>query len=607
MLSQDGQVALVFNGEIYDFQEHRQALVASGHAFVGHSDTEVLLHLYQVHGPAMLGMFHGMFALAVWDRRRNSLLLARDPSGIKPLFLRRGPDVLAFASEIKALLVDPRFERQPDLVSLAAYLSYLYVPPPATAFAGIERLLPGEALMISPSGEKRWRYHHFEVTPKRPMASLDAVADSLDALLNKVVAQQQVADVPVGAFLSGGIDSALLVAMMAKQRQAAGSQEPLVAFTVGFSGPAADETADARAIAQQLGVQHRVLTLDAEIAHAGIDAVVEQFDEPFANPTALLVEVLCGFARKEVTVALTGDGGDEAFGGYPRYRATRALGLWSHLPSPLRKHVVGPLVDQLPEGLGPQFLRDNARRLRRFVHAADGDFAPTYRDWLGHYTLESLHELLMPEAGARVQERLQLHGADLGRTLSELGRLGTGVDPLDAACLADVYGFLPDNVLALSDRMSMRHALELRVPFADDRVIDFGLRLEPKWKMTSAALLGSRGRHASKRVLRHLAARYVAGDAASRPKQGFVAPMQRWLAGPLAPLLDSALAPDSLHRRGLVRSGAVQRMRAEHASGARDHTWHLWALLILERWWQLRIDRPMEPVADREVATQRWN
>jgi asparagine synthase (glutamine-hydrolysing) len=540
--------------------------------------------------------------LCIWDRRRQSLLLARDPSGIKPLFFRRDPDTLAFASEIKSLIVDPRVPRQPDVTALAGYLAYLYVPPPATALRGIERLLPGEAMEVTANGCRRWRYHQFAVAPKQVFTHLDAAADALESVLAAVVAEQQVADVPVGAFLSGGIDSGLLVALMARQRARLGVRQPLLAFTVGFGGDGADETAAAAALAQSLGVQHRVLTVQADAVAAGLDAVVTQFDEPFGNPTALLTDLLCQFARREVTVALSGDGGDEAFGGYPRYRATRALGLWARLPAGLRDGLLVPLVDRLPERRGPTAWRDQARRMRRFVHAAQGPFAHTYRDWLGHYSATGLHQLLQPAAWAEVEAHLTRHDGDVGSTTAALAGLAADTDPLDAACLADVYGFLPDNVLALSDRMSMRHALELRVPYADDRVLDFGLRLEPRWKMTAAALAGSSGKNASKRVLRHVAARHLPNAVVARPKQGFVAPMAGWIAGPLAPLMQQTLSESRIAARGLVDPAAVTRMHAEHRSGQRDHTWHLWSLLVLERWWQLRVDAPPD-CADRAVTT----
>jgi asparagine synthase (glutamine-hydrolysing) len=301
-----------------------------------------------------------------------------------------------------------------------------------------------------------------------------------------------------------------------------------------------------------------------------------------------MIDVLCQQARKTVTVAVTGDGGDEAFGGYPRYRATWPLWAWQRLPHALRADLLPQLAARLPEGRDDQPF---TRRLRRFLTASGGTFAATYRDWLSQHTLPALWNLLTPEALEQITRQHQGLPQDLGRTLAVLAELPADTSPLDAACFADVHGFLPDNVLALSDRLSMRHALELRVPFADRRIVDFGLHLPVLMKSTPAALLGSSGKHAAKRVLRAVASRYVPDNVTKRPKQGFVAPMGAWLAGPLRPLAEDALSPARLQSRGLVRPEAVAQMQAEHAAGTRDHTWHLWSLVVLEAWFQARVDR----------------
>jgi asparagine synthase (glutamine-hydrolysing) len=590
MESADQRLTLVFNGEIYNFQGLRAELQAMGRQFRSHSDTEVILHLYDAYGDAMLQRLEGMYALALWDNRERRLLLARDPVGIKPLFYHQpAAGQLTFASEIKALLANPQISRQPDVRALAGYLSYLYVPPPATAFAAVQQLLPGHKLVIDDRGQQIERFRQFSVAPKLVFDNVREAADQLEQRLLHVVGEHMVADVPVGAFLSGGIDSGLLVALMARlQRERGGG--PLKTFTVGFGseGQHIDETARAAEIAQQLGVSHRIIRISGDLAETRFSHIIEQFDEPFANPTALMVDVLCQGAREEVTVAVTGDGGDEAFGGYPRYRATRLLAAWRQLPALLRDQLLPALAAQIPEkadGL-PLF-----RHAKRFLRASAGSFAETYRDWLGHYTRAELAGLLTPEALAHLGEGPDGFGpTDLGNTLSSLADLPPDADPLDAACLADLHGFLPDNVLALSDRMSMRHALELRVPLADRRIVDFGLRLPPAMKMTAAALAGSSGKLASKRVLREVASRYLQPSAVRLPKQGFVAPLGTWLGGPLRGLLETATSAETLNKRGLVRADAVARMKAEHLAGRRDHTWHLWALMVMEAWFQGRVD-----------------
>lgn len=586
MATPDGALVLVFNGEIYNFQSLRRQLERDGCQFQSHSDTEVILHLYARHGDAMLRMLEGMFAIALWDRPQQRLLLARDPSGIKPLFWRQPtPQTLVFASEIKALLVDPGCPRTPDLHALAGYLGHLYLSTPRTPFANVHHLRPGHALVLQAGRLTESVFATYQVAPKLRFGSMAEATDALDVLLREVVAEHMVADVPVGAFLSGGVDSSVLVALMQQLRRESGATSALRTFTVGFGaeGGGLDETAAAAEIARALGVAHEIIRVDAQLAVTGLSHVVEQFDAPFGNPTALMTDVLCRQARLGVTVAVTGDGGDEAFGGYPRYRATWALAALRGLPEPVRGRWLQQLSRHLPEGRDD---KPTLRRIRRFLGAASGPFAHTYRDWLSQYPHSELGGLLSPEA----VQKLGAIPADFGATLETLaGHAGDAL--LDQACLADVGGFLPDNVLALSDRMSMRHALELRVPFADRRVVDFGLRLPVRFKSTPAALVGSSGLHASKRVLRLLAQRYVPAVVTKRPKQGFVAPMGAWLAGPLAELTADALAPHRLAQRGLVRPELVARMQAEHQAGHRDHTWHLWSLVVLEHWFQLRVDK----------------
>ncbi len=610
MRSAEEDVAIVYNGEIYNFQELRAELAGQGVAFRSHSDTEVLLHLYRRDGDAMLERLAGMFALGIWDRRRRRLLLARDPSGQKPLFYRSRrtlpghPDQIAFASEAKALLVDPRVERRPDVRALAGYLAYSYVPPPGSAFEGIARVPPGGRLVWTPEGVSLDRYHRYTAQPKHRFPSPEAAADALESLLLEVVGQHMIADVPLGAFLSGGVDSGLMVAMMKRVKEQRGDREPVRTFTIGFGeeGRLYDETEPARALAKELGVDHTEIPMEADLAGERFHHVALQFDEPFANPTALLHDALCEATRNHVTVALAGDGGDECFGGYPRHRAVRALGLYQRMiPEPVRRGLMRRLADRIPERAeGSQGLR----RARRFLRSAERDLSGVYRDWLTFHDPDELAELLSEDAVARSG----VAGGDLGEMEATIADADDGrVDPLDLACLADVYGFLPNNVLRDSDRSSMRVALEVRAPYADVRVVDFGLRLEPSLKVSGPfAALVPGGRSVSKRLLRTVASRYLPSWIHTAPKQGFVAPMGTWLNGPLAPLLDRAIRPEVIEGRGLVRPDAVARMVQEHREGRRDRTWHLWELVILESWFERRIDRLDLPEPTRELKAEVW-
>lgn len=592
-----GQVAVAFNGEIYNYQSVRKALQARGHAFVSNSDTEVVVHAYLAYGDSCLDHLEGMYALAVWDRRHQRLLLARDPSGIKPLYWRGGsPDLLAFASEAKALLVDPRVDRKPDVAALCGYLAYLYVPTPRTAFDGLHALLPGHKLAWHRGRIAVERFHRYAAAPKRPPQSLAAAASDLETLLDTVVGEHMLADVPVGAFLSGGIDSGLLVAMMARRKRDRGDREPLRTYTVGFGreGHRWDEVDRAARLASHLGVTHEVVRIDATAAAQRFVHVAQQFDEPFANPTALVHDALCEGARREVTVAVAGDGGDEAFAGYPRHRATQVLRVWQHLPARLRS-ALGALERRLPEQAEAVPL---LRQVRRFVRTGSVSLAEAYRDWSTFYTPDHLGEILTADALAAIGGAVP---ADLGQVLDCVRGLGD-VDAVDAACLADLVGFLPDNVLRESDRVSMRHALEVRVPFADRRVVQFGLQLPVAHKLPPGGVWRGGGAAAGKRVLREVARRWLPAEIVDAPKQGFGAPMGAWLTGPLQGLLEQATDPTVLAQRGLVQPAAIERVKRDHFAGRRDHTWHLWALVVLESWFEQRIDRMALPEPVRVPA-----
>jgi len=603
MRSADGRLAVTFNGEIFNFLKLRKELEAQGRVFRSHSDTEVILHLYELHGDAMLQRLEGMYAIALWDAQSRRLLLARDPTGIKPLFYRTGPtpDVLAFASEIKALLVDPRVPRKADQRALAGYLTYLYVPPPGSAFAGISRLAPGHKLVLQGRHVRVQRFHRFQVQPKRVFSGLPEATQTLEDLLLDVVGEHMLADVPVGAFLSGGIDSGLLVAMMARLKRERGDIQRVRTFTVGFGseGKRWDEVDRAALLARHLDVEHQVVRIAPQTAEDRFHFVVQQFDEPFANPTALVHDVLCEGARRDVTVALAGDGGDEAFAGYPRHRATQILAVWQQLPRALREDVFGRFGRVLPERAeGLPLLR----QARRFLLAGSADFGSIYRDWLTYYPPAELRDLMTPSALDALGGAV---ASDLGQTEDAIAALGPDFDPLDAACYADISGFLPNNVLQESDRISMRHALEVRVPFADRRILDFGLRLPKHLRMAPTAIWTARGRAASKLLLREVAARYLPAEVVTAPKQGFGAPMGAWLMGPLRPLLEQATRPGVVERRGLVRSEAVTAMRDEHLAGRRDRTWNLWALVVLESWFEQRVDRLHLPEVDvRQVRVE---
>ncbi|MCO4763644.1 MAG: asparagine synthase (glutamine-hydrolyzing), partial [Myxococcales bacterium] len=563
MISDDGETVLVFGGEIYNFKALRQAMQAAGETFHTHSDTEVILRLYQREGDAFLSQLQGMFALAIWDRRAGRLLLARDPTGIKPLYVRLGAGQggagpVAFASECKALLRDPSFRRLPNELALGAYLSRLYVPRGDSAFEGIVQLRAGERLVWQGGEVQRTFFHRYAIDQGPSEATLSQSIDALDELLTEVTAQHLNADVPVGVFLSGGIDSGLLAALAMKHRRARGDHAPIRAFTLGFRGEsdAHDEVTQARLVAESLGLTHRVVRMDGRAMAARVGHIVDRFDEPYGNPTALLQDVICEAARRDVGVVLSGDGGDEAFAGYPRHRAVQAFAAVRSLPAAVRQPAMAALAKRLPNPSGE---RPWLRRLHKFLNAATGDFDAVYSQWLSHDTPEEQASLLTASARDRHWNAVALAPANAHPSATLLRR----------ACLTDVCDFLPDNVLRHADRMSMGHGLEVRVPLSDHRVVAFGLALPDAHRMTPlAALSGQPARDSSKRVLRHLAERYVPKSIVAAPKQGFVAPLGTWLATDLRDRTVEAIT--RLGHRGVIRPERADQMMKDHTSKRRD-------------------------------------
>ncbi|MBV9521892.1 MAG: asparagine synthase (glutamine-hydrolyzing), partial [Alphaproteobacteria bacterium] len=555
-VSADRRFVLTYNGEVFNYRDLRCALEAVGEKFATQSDTEILLRLLEREGVAGLGRVVGMFAFALWDRERKELLLGRDRLGIKPLLYAVLPDGgLAFASEIAALRPHPGIDLGLDRTALSEYLACLYVPAPRTLYRGIRKLPPGHVL--------RWRAGSApQIAPYWQPAftggrepSLDEAVEELMPLLRRAVADHMVADVPVGCFLSGGIDSSVIAALMAAELKRRGGP-PLRSFTMGFAEAAYDEREPARRVALHVGSLHTVLPGKARLADRAA-AMVERFGEPFGNPTALLVEDLSRQAREHVSVALVGDGGDEVFAGYPRYRGGLLAQRYRRLPAALRAGVVAPLAAFIPEssrGL------HGLRRAREFLTGANLPDDAMYAAWVEYFTPAERAALLPddPDPGSPIAA---LYGAAPSR------------DPLDAMQQTDLLSFLPGNLLAYGDAMSMAHALELRLPLLDHRLVETVGRLAP-------ALRVARG---EKTLLKAVARRLLPPAIVRRRKRGFNPPMGVWLRGDLAPLLAAHLRPDRLAALGIAWP-PVERLLAEHRRGSRDHALKIWALLVLDLW-----------------------
>lgn len=555
MASPCGRWVIAFNGEIYNYRQLKAELEATGEAFASTSDTEVLLRLLMRQGITALDRLIGMFAFALWDRDSRELLLVRDRLGVKPLVWGRLPGGgIAFASEIHALRAHPGLDLSLDRQALSGYLACLYVPQPRTIHAGIAKLPPGHWLRWRAGEVTSGRWWRPVYTGERT-PSMDEAAEELMPLLDSAVRLRLVADVEVGCFLSGGLDSSVLAALMARARREAG-EEPPRTFTMTFDEPAYDERDAARVVAEHIGSRHSELPARPEAA-ALLDEMVRLFGEPFGNPTALLIHDLSRKAREHLKVALVGDGGDEVFGGYPRYEGGVLAARYRALvPAPLRG-LAARLSGLIPESSAG---RHSLRRAREFLAAGNLPAAEMYASWVEYFD---------------PVERQALLGlaAPPPRPLAELYGDAGSVAPLDAMQQTDLDSFLPGNLLSYGDAMSMAVALELRLPFLDHRLVEAVGRIAPAVRFAAG----------KKTLLKAIARRLLPAEIIDRPKQGFNPPMGVWLKGDLKLLVAERLTRERMTAIGLDWR-AVDGLLAEQRAGRRDVALKVWALLVYEAW-----------------------
>jgi asparagine synthase (glutamine-hydrolysing) len=555
--NEDGTVKVIFNGAIYNFQELRRALMAGGHRFASRSDTEVLVHLYEEHGLGMLEHLRGMFAFALWDAGKRRLVVARDRMGVKPLYytsLGNGVD-FAFASELKALLQIPGIRRELDPEALAAYLAFLYVPHPRSALRGIHKLPPGHVLVHEAGRIRIERYWSLD-----PAAGVDP--DQVWEGLEEAVQLRLVADVPVGAFLSGGIDSSSIVAA------AAATGTPPDTFTVVFGGADErlyDERVDARETARAIGTTHHELEAKPDVGEL-LPEIVRHFDEPFGNPTALLTYELSRLTRQYVKVALAGDGADELFAGYPRFRGLVAAAAYRRVPGPVRA-LAAAGARALPESTRG---RHSLRRAREFALAPLDSLDDAYLSWITYFQPAARAGLLSSATAERLRE-----SAPPEQFLVGLFERAPRKDLVNRLSFVELQSFLPCNVLEYADKMSMAHGLEIRAPFTDHRLVEMVFALPGTEKLH---------RGTSKAALRRAVAGKVPSRALKKRKLGFNPPLGLWLRRDLSSLVDSYLDPEVVASRGLLRPEAVQALVSELRRGRRDVSLHVWALIVLEQW-----------------------
>ena len=566
--NEDGTVWAVQNGEIYNYLQLRAELAAAGHRFTSRGDTEVLVHLYEEHGPAFLERLRGMFAIALWDGRAGRLLLARDRLGIKPLFYGVHDGALHFGSEIKALLATG-FPRRLETAALHDYLSFDYVPGPRTMFQGIRKLGAGTVLEARAPDQARERaYWEFPPQPE-PNAGVEPasgaqVRTELTRRLDEAVRASMISDVPVGAFLSGGLDSGVVVALMARA-----SGRPVRTFTVGFRERSYDEMPQARRIARHFGTEHTEIVVEPR-AEDVVHALVEAFDEPFADSSAMASWFVAQAAARHVKVVLSGDGGDEVFGGYVIYQADRLRHHYRRLPEWLTGRALPWLVDRLPAS-DRKMSWD--LRAKRFVAHARSDPLAAHAGWRLIFTEEMKRSLYAPGFEAAAHDPVD--------ALRRPFLAYPGADLLNRLLVVDAKVSMVDDMLVKVDRTSMAHGLEVRVPLLDHHLVEWMTTLPSAHKVRRLRL---------KAALRSVAAELLPPGAAARPKAGFHVPLPAWLKGELRPLLTRQLAPQRVRRQGVFDPRYVQQLLAEHLGGRRDHSRNLWGLLVFGLWHERHLD-----------------
>ncbi|MGQ9661376.1 MAG: asparagine synthase (glutamine-hydrolyzing) [Kiritimatiellia bacterium] len=563
--NEDGTLQIVFNGEVYNHPELRAELEQRGHLLRTRSDTEVILHLFEERGPDCLDALRGMFALAIWDRRERRLFLARDRLGKKPLYYAQLDEVFLFASEIKSILVHPGVRREADLEAIDHYLTLQYVPDPLSAFRMVRKLPPAHWLTWHARKLHIARYWNVNYEPKWYANEQEYVRE-LRQRLSEAVHIRLISDVPLGAHLSGGIDSSIVVALMAEA-----SARPVKTFSIGFEEERFSELAFARSVAKKLRTDHHEFVVSYGSVPETVEKLLSHFDEPFADSSALAVYHLAKLTREHVTVALNGDGGDELFGGYQRYVLDRYANLYSHLPRFVTQRLVPRLVGWLrePTHIPPE--SNFVAGLRRLAQVAAVTSKASIIRW-GSYFTDEMKKLLWREHYA--QKESFCRTAEL---LAHFFDTAPAVSFLDRTLYTDTSSYLPGDLLVKADRMTMAHSLEARSPFLDHKLIEWATRLPVYYKVR---------RNTLKYLLKQAFAYLLPPEVLRRRKQGFAVPTGAWFRGPLKNWAQEILLSPEYNLPELFRPAALQNLLAEHASGRTDNGRRIWTLIMLGLWFR---------------------
>jgi len=566
IFNQDKSSVIVFNGEIYNFQTLRTDLIEQGDKFSTNCDTEVILHLYDRYGADCVQYLRGMFAFAIWDFRDKSLFIARDRVGKKPLlysFTENGD--LIFGSEFTALLSHPALSREVDYEAIDSYLSYLCVPAPLTAFKQIRKLEPAHWLRWKDGRIETKRYWLPDFSKKIKITEEEAIEETT-RILREATKLRLISEVPLGAFLSGGVDSSAVVALMAQE-----SAKPVKTFSIGFEEQDYSELKYAKRVAEHLGAEYNEFIVRPNALEV-LPTLVEHYGEPYADPSAIPTYYVSKETRKYVTVALNGDGGDESFVGYERHVAMKFAETYHKLPKSLRKYLIEPSITAIPS---PTNFRNRFVRFQRFLRAASMPKDERYFLWLSTFDDSAKQELYSADLKARTANSKPLE------YFSKYISNSNGKGIIDTVLLTDLMNYLPNDLLVKVDIASMANSLEARSPFLDHKVIEFAASLPENIKQQGKD---------TKSLLKKVAARLVPKEVIYRPKMGFGVPLKYWLGNELQAFTREVLLSEKAKNRGLFDAKTVERLIDEQKRDTKDNSWKIWTLLMLELWFQRFID-----------------
>ena len=555
--NEDKTVWTVFNGEIYNFKDFRSQLQAKGHIFKTNTDTEVIVHGYEEYGSGFLKYLNGMFAIAVHDTKKNKLLLARDHIGIKPLYYTFNNRRIIFGSEIKSILLSKEVNANLDVDALGEFLSWEYVPGRATLIKEIKKLEPGHFIEIdlnNPICEPKmyWDIPFYEVQHNH--STMEDWLERIDAQLKKSTQMQLISDVPLGAFLSGGVDSSLIVSAMGEAKT----------FSIGFDDPTYNELKWARKVADHLGVNHKDEIIKPDVLEL-FEHLMFFLDDPIGDFSIFPTYLVSRLARKHVTVALSGDGGDELFGGYETYLAQHKAKIFNRIPAFIRKGIIEAAINNVkPTAKKKGFIN----KAKRFIEGTYHDDELSHARWR-IFVGEEMRKNLFSETA--LKEMISPPSQHIEKLFKQAGNRGE----LNRSLYVDVKSYLCDNILTKVDRMSMAVSLEARVPYLDPDLVSLAFQVPEKFKVTSKD---------TKVILKKLASKYVPYECVYRPKEGFSIPIKNWLTNEFRPLMEDLLSQNKIKQDGIFNSVAVEQLKSEHLNGTANHSHILWAMIVFQDW-----------------------